>query len=104
MTHRDQLLTQPPSANRLREAREELGWTQEKVRRLLAAEASRRGKEIARPSSLKVMYSAWENGRRQPEPMYRELLAAVLGAPESRLFPAPGRTTRRTLNSGAGSW
>ena len=93
MTHGDQLLTQPPSANRLREAREELGWTQEKVRRLLAAEASRRGKEIARPSSLKVMYSAWENGRRQPEPMYRELLAAVLGAPESRLFPAPDQPT-----------
>jgi transcriptional regulator with XRE-family HTH domain len=89
MTHGDQLLTQPPSANRLREAREELGWTQEKVRRLLTAEAARRGKEIARPSSLKVMHSAWENGRRQPEPMYRGLLAAVLGAPESRLFPGP---------------
>src|SRR5689334_25307464 len=91
MTHGDQLLTQPPSANRLREAREELGWTQEKVRRLLAAEASRRGKEIARPSSLKVMYSAWENGRRQPEPMYRELLAAVLGAPEGRRFRRRGQ-------------
>ena len=35
------------------------------------------------------MYSGWENGRRQPEPMYRGLLAAALGAPESRLFPAP---------------
>ena len=39
------------------------------------------------------MYSAWENGRRQPEPMYRELLAAVLGAPESRFFPAPEQPT-----------
>jgi transcriptional regulator with XRE-family HTH domain len=89
MTHGDHAVAQAPAANRLREAREELGWTQEKVRRLLVAEAARRGKDIARPSSLKVMYSAWENGHRQPEPMYRGLLAAVLGAPESRLFPAP---------------
>jgi transcriptional regulator with XRE-family HTH domain len=72
MTHGDQLLTQPPAANRLREAREELGWTQEKVRRLLIAHALQGGKDIARPSSLKVMYSAWENGHRQPERTYRQ--------------------------------
>lgn len=79
------------AANRLREVREELGWTQEKVRRLLTAEAARSGKKIAQPGSLKVMYSAWENGRREPEPVYRELLARVLGTPEARLFPPPDR-------------
>ena len=33
------------------------------------------------------MYSGWENGRREPEPVYRELLAVVLRTPEGRLFP-----------------
>lgn len=77
------------AANRLRAVREELGWTQEKVRRLLIDQALRTGKQIATPTSLKTMYSGWENGHRDPEPVYRSLLAVVLKTPESRLFPAP---------------
>jgi transcriptional regulator with XRE-family HTH domain len=78
-----------PLANRLREVREELGWTQEKVRRLLIEQAARDGERIATPASLKAMYSAWENGHRDPEPAYRRLLATVMKTPESRLFPPP---------------
>jgi transcriptional regulator with XRE-family HTH domain len=69
--------------------REELGWTQEKVRRLLIDQALRTGKQIATPTSLKPMYSGWENGHRDPEPVYRQLLAVVLKTPETRLFPPP---------------
>jgi transcriptional regulator with XRE-family HTH domain len=72
MTRAGEATERTPGANRLREVREELGWTQEKVRRLLIAHALQGGKDIARPSSLKVMYSAWENGHRQPERTYRQ--------------------------------
>jgi tetratricopeptide (TPR) repeat protein len=63
---------------RLQEARLERGWTQSELIGRLVDEAARSGSPIAKPQSLKVMLSRWENGAPVTDP-YPQLFARVYG-------------------------
>lgn len=76
---------------RIKERREELGWTQPRARFEIELHARALGISIANDRSLKTMLSRWENGHSVPEPPYRQLLSlAYQRTPEELGFPAAG--------------
>ncbi len=63
-----------------------LGYSQERVVRLLLEQAVRRGVHIAAPASLLVMLSRWENGRTEvTEPEYHALFRDIYGRTNEEL-------------------
>jgi transcriptional regulator with XRE-family HTH domain len=66
---------------RIRQLRLRRGWSQTQVLRRMAVAASAAGVRLPSPASMHTNVSMWENGHRLPGPLYRELLARVLGEP-----------------------
>jgi len=69
----------------LRAARLELEWTQTRAILALVQQAERDGIPVADRTSLKTMFSRWENGKRQPDPVYQRLLCRIYGRDEDEL-------------------
>jgi tetratricopeptide (TPR) repeat protein len=75
-------------ANLLRQARQTRGWTSLKLNAELRQAARKIGVTTAGQESLRVMISAWENGRQVPDLTYRRLLQHVFDLPAEALgFP-----------------
>lgn len=75
--------------SRLKQLRQERGWTQAKVRVQMALHAAAKGLPIASSDSLKAMYSGWENEHHRPDGLYQHLLSLVFSVPESELLGDP---------------
>ncbi|WP_461021550.1 helix-turn-helix domain-containing protein [Thalassiella azotivora] len=71
--------------NALSEARQERGWSQTAFARRLQLLAETSGTPIAGLPSLKTQLSRWENGRVQPDPMYRRLIRELTGLTDDAL-------------------
>jgi transcriptional regulator with XRE-family HTH domain len=70
------------------------GWSQSRLARELTREAARQGIHLPRVNTLVTEISRWENGKHEPDEVYRRLLGAVLESTESELVGRPG-TGRR---------
>ncbi|MDH6132850.1 transcriptional regulator with XRE-family HTH domain [Kitasatospora sp. MAA4] len=77
---------------RLRQARTERGWSQDRLVREIGQYARQHLVDVASPASLKVYVSEWENGRRSVSATYATILRALLGRTDDELFAesAPG--------------
>lgn len=69
----------------LRQARHARGWSSTRLRLELRQAARRRNLHVASDSSLRVMLSRWENGRSDPDAMYRMLLQEIFDLPADAL-------------------
>ncbi|MEV0191871.1 helix-turn-helix transcriptional regulator [Kitasatospora purpeofusca] len=76
-------------AERLRQARKDRGWSQDRLVREIVRHADKRLVDVASPASLKVYISEWENGRRQVSSTYAGILRALFGRTDEELFAAP---------------
>ncbi|MFF2955600.1 XRE family transcriptional regulator [Kitasatospora sp. NPDC057965] len=74
---------------RLREARKQRGWSQERLVREISRYAEQHLTDVASPASLKVYVSEWENGRRAVSSTYALILRALFGKTDDELFGAP---------------
>lgn len=63
----------------LRQERKRRGWSQAKLIAELREAAAQEGYRLAGHYSLVSMISRWENGRCQPDALYRHLLCTVYG-------------------------
>jgi transcriptional regulator with XRE-family HTH domain len=74
------------------------GWSQSRLARELTREAARQGIHLPRVDTLVTEISRWENGKHEPDEVYRRLLCAVLEATESELdlidLPTPVKRRR----------
>ena len=80
--------------NLIRQARQTRGWTSAKLNAELRQCARSIRVATASQESLRVMISAWENGRQVPDATYRRLLQQVFDLPAAALgFPTddPGQ-------------
>src|SRR3954447_11934013 len=74
--------------NLIKQARQTRGWTSAKLNAELRRAAQMSGVATASQESLRVMISAWENGRQVPDATYRQLLEQVFDLPAAALgFP-----------------
>ncbi|MFI8085523.1 XRE family transcriptional regulator [Kitasatospora sp. NPDC086009] len=73
---------------RLRQARKDRGWSQERLVREIVRYAEKRLLDVASPASLKVYISEWENGRRAVSGTYAAILRALFGKTDDELFGA----------------
>src|SRR4051794_7600340 len=69
----------------LRTARRERGWSQTALARRLQIAAQRAGTPVASLESLKTQISRWENGKVQPDALYRSLLRGLTGLSDEAL-------------------
>ncbi|MFF3071039.1 XRE family transcriptional regulator [Kitasatospora sp. NPDC057936] len=76
-------------AERLRQARKDRGWSQDRLVREIIRYAEQRLLDVASPASLKVYISEWENGRRAVSGTYATVLRALFGKTDDELFGAP---------------
>src|SRR6266536_6703290 len=86
------------------------GWSQSRLARELTREAARQGIHLLRVDTLVTEISRWENGKHEPDDVYRRLLCVVLEATESELalidLPTPVKRRRFltvTVATGAGA-
>jgi len=86
----------PPPRSRLRELRNERGWTQQEVAERLARLAWTRSSD-AHVGVTGDMVAKWERGKKRPSPRYRNLLAALyrVGLDELEAAPTPGQFVLR---------
>lgn len=73
--------------NGLRDAREQMGWSQSEVATLLRHAADTTGVKL--PREILNQYKRWESGRCRPSPFYLDLLVRVFG-PIDGLEPIKG--------------
>ncbi|MEE1787726.1 XRE family transcriptional regulator [Streptomyces sp. SP17BM10] len=73
-------------AERLRQARKDRGWSQDRLVREIIRYAEQRLLDVASPASLKVYISEWENGRRAVSDAYATILRALFGKTDDELF------------------
>jgi transcriptional regulator with XRE-family HTH domain len=82
----------------LLQRRKARGWSQSRLARELAREAARQGIHLPRVETLVTEISRWENGKHEPDEVYRRLLSGVLEATESELdlidLPTPVKRRR----------
>lgn len=71
--------------NLIKQARQSRGWTSARLNAALRHAARRAGVTTASPESLRVMISAWENGRQVPDATYQRLLQQVFDLPAAAL-------------------
>src|SRR4051812_48135332 len=71
--------------NLIKQARQSRGWTSAKLNAELRQAARRIGVVTASQESLRVMISAWENGRQAPDATYRRLIQQVFDLPAAAL-------------------
>ena len=71
--------------NLIKQARQTRGWTSAKLNAELRRAAQMSGVATASQESLRVMISAWENGRQVPDATYRQLLQQVFDLPAGAL-------------------
>src|SRR5690242_16524179 len=71
--------------NLIKQARQTRGWTSGKLNAELRRAAQMTGVTTASQESLRVMISAWENGRQVPDATYRQLLQQVFDLPAAAL-------------------
>lgn len=100
--------------NRLKETREEFGWSQLRTVTAIRDQARAMGLEVPSTASLKTQLSRWENGHHDPDAFNRNLLihafgrsAAELGLerPEPGLDPlAVGRTRQESTEMSTALW
>jgi transcriptional regulator with XRE-family HTH domain len=83
---------------RLAAARRARGWTQDQLLRAVREQARFDGYELPPDATLRVTLSRWENGRHQPGPLYRRLLAEALDVTEVDLGFAATTRPRTTLS------
>jgi tetratricopeptide (TPR) repeat protein len=73
----------------LRQARDQRGLKQSQVVDRIVAIGRRLDEQVAARSSLAIMISQWENGRRMPEPPYRRIFREIYGKTNEELgFPS----------------
>ncbi|MFI9269805.1 XRE family transcriptional regulator [Kitasatospora sp. NPDC052896] len=75
--------------SRLRQARTERRWSQDRLVREICEYARKHLVDVASPASLKVYVSEWENGRRSVSGPYAAILRALLGKTDDELFGSP---------------
>ncbi|WP_035850676.1 helix-turn-helix domain-containing protein [Kitasatospora azatica] len=75
--------------NRLRVARVERGWSQDRLVRAILEYAREHLLDVASQASLKVYVSEWENGRRSVSETYSAILRSLLGKTNDELFGEP---------------
>ncbi|MCG6494553.1 helix-turn-helix transcriptional regulator [Kitasatospora sp. A2-31] len=75
---------------RLKQARKEHGWSQERLVHEIERYARQHSLDVASTASLRVYVSEWENNRRPIGPLYAAVLRALLGLTDRELL---GRTT-----------
>ncbi|MGW5384036.1 hypothetical protein [Nocardia sp. NPDC003963] len=85
----------------IKEARDELGWSQTRLIAELRALAAQRGFHMPGAESLRVMVSRWENGHCRPDEFNGHLLCAALHLP-CREAAAGEETSIRTDESAVG--
>ena len=73
-------------STRLREARKEHGWSQERLVHEIERYARQHLLDVASTASLRVYVSEWENGRRVIGSLYASVLRALLGLTDSELL------------------
>ena len=90
---------QQPKANRLRELREDRGWTQQETADQLARLAWLRNRE--RVGVNADMVAKWERGAKQPSKPYRELLCLLFGVTADYLGLGPTDPKKPASDSSA---
>ncbi|AEA27359.1 putative sporulation-associated protein [Pseudonocardia dioxanivorans CB1190] len=68
-------------SNEIRAAREARGWTSDQLNHELCRAAAELKIRIARPTSLRILISRWENGASSPDERYQRLLGRAFGLP-----------------------
>lgn len=71
--------------SRIRNAREDRGWSQTRLIGELERIAARRGQALPSRETLKSRVSRWENGRARPDDFYRRLLREAFGLDDAEL-------------------
>jgi transcriptional regulator with XRE-family HTH domain len=71
--------------SRLRQARDDRGWSQARLIHAMQQQAVTLNIRLATSASLKTQISRWENGHCQPDDIYRQVFRALYGQTDAHL-------------------